>query len=598
MLSENHEEAMTSSTSEVEQFVEDPRRFDELATDYDDDVACYTDLRDEAKRTLSSFDAYLEFYAASIEHGPTEFVFYDLNRNAVRSLKNMVLRSSRAGRQFPIASAGELQRRIELYVELGVDSVTPRTTLFTIIEHILDDDSPAAHAHRILDRLLADRPANGSELVTLLARVRFVLTAESLDIDDPSLEIYLNKLRDDIPDPLPEDERTASELTTAAERKAFADPEKIELVQASLARNWDKNVLQEYLYLTACDTVERYRHQERDDPWRGELQVAIRQYNCLENIYGKELDAERTARIRSYRRLALAELESGGRWRSLRDSNDLPEPNFLSAGNHYFNAAEEIKSVDAHRYVKYLSKAFRNHATAARHRELGRARGWHTTRLIHDRAIDILTQHVEYFQSAEPDINTDSLTETIIGAVGTHESRKHRAAAAVAFEHRTPEKMGEHLDEAWDHLDAIPTYEPTDLLETLRTLSEALLFETQELYEEATDQYQGIQSNIIDIEKRTRLVEIKLDITQENYQSALETAETTFDEGSPIRTAVQIIVGESSSSPRIQPPLFEGLSAVDPETKWWFTMLTYLNSKSTQDSEFMQNQIKELLLDL
>jgi hypothetical protein len=158
--------------------------------------------------------------------------------------------------------------------------------------------------------------------------------------------------------------------------------------------------------------------------------------------------------------------------------------------------------------------------------------------------------------------------------------------------------MGEHLDEAWDHLDAIPTYEPTDLLETLRTLSEALLFETQELYEEATDQYQGIQSNIIDIEKRTRLVEIKLDITQENYQSALETAETTFDEGSPIRTAVQIIVGESSSSPRIQPPLFEGLSAVDPETKWWFTMLTYLNSKSTQDSEFMQNQIKELLLDL
>lgn len=42
--------------------------------------------------------------------------------------------------------------------------------------------------------LLADRPANGSELVTLLARVRFVLTAESLDIDDPSLEIYLKAL--------------------------------------------------------------------------------------------------------------------------------------------------------------------------------------------------------------------------------------------------------------------------------------------------------------------------------------------------------------------------------------------------------------------
>lgn len=589
---------MTPSPSELQEFVEDPRTFDELAADYDDDVACYTDLRDEAKRTLSSFDKYLEFYAASIEHGPTEFVFYDLNQNAVRSLKNMVLRSSRAGRRFPIASAAELQRRIDLYNELGVDSVTPRTTLFTIIEHILDDDSHAAHAHQILDQLLADQPADGSELITLLARVRFVLATRSLHIDNPGLEIYMNELRDDIPDPLPEDDRTASELLTAAEKKSFADPKKIEFVQASLARQWDENVLREYLYLTACDTVERYRHQERDDPWRGELQVAVRQYDCLENIYEEELDTERIARIRSYRRLALAELQSGGRWRSLRDPGGLPESNFLSAGNHYFKAAQEIESVDAHRYIKYLSKAFRNHATAARHRELGRARGWHTTRLIHDRAINILTQHVEYFQSAESDIDTDSLTETIIGAVGTHKSRKHRAAAAIAFEHRTPEKMGEHLDEAWDHLDAIPTYEPTDLLETLHTLSEALLFETQDLYKEATDQYQGIQSNIIDIEKRVRLVGIKHDITQGNHQSALDTAETAFEENSPIRTAVQLITGESPSSPRIQPPLFEGLSAVNPETKWWFTMLTYLNSKSTQDSEFMQNQIKELLLDL
>lgn len=589
---------MTPSSSEVEEFVEDPQTFDEFAADYDDDVSCYTDLRDEAKRTLSSFDAYLEFYAASIEHGPTEFVFYDLNRNAVRSLKNMALRSSRAGKRFPIISAAELQRRIDSYAELGVDSVTPRTTLFTIIEHILDDDVHDAQVHQILDQLLADQPSEGSELITLLARVRFVLIAESLNINNPSLEIYLNELRDDIPDPLPEDDRTASELLTAAERKAFADPKKIEFVQASLARQWDENVLQEYLYLTASDTVERYRHQERDNPTRGELQVAVRQYNCLENLYEKKLDSERIARIRSYRRLALAELQSGGRWRSLRDPGDLPEPNFISAGNHYFNAAEEIKSVDVHRYVKYLSKAFRNHATAAHRRELGRARGWHTTRLIHDRAIEILTQHVKHFQSAEFDVDQDSLTETIVGAVGTHESRKHRAAAAVAFEHRTPEKMGEHLDEAWDHLDAIPTYEPTDLLETLHTLSEALLFETQDLYEEAMDQYQDIQSNIIDIEKRARLVEIKNDITQGNYQSALDTAEIAFEDGSPIRTAVQIIICESSSSPRIQPPLLEGLSAVNPETKWWFSMLTYLNSKSTQDSEFMQNQIKELLLDL
>lgn len=593
MLSHNHECTMASDPSQVKEFVEDPTTFEEIAVDYDDDVACYNDLLDGAKRSLSSFDEYLEFYTASIEYGPTDYVFYDLKRNSVRSLKNMVLRSSRAGKRYPIVSAAELQHRIDSYHDLGVDSVTPSTTTYTIIEHLLDDDSHEEHAYQILDYLLGDKPNDGLELITLLARARFVLTVETLNVDNPALEIYLSELRDDIPDTLPDDDRTPSELIAEAEKKAYADPEKIELVQASLARQWDDEVLQEYLYLTASDVVERYRHQQRGDPWRGELQLATRQFNCLENLYAEKLDPERTARIRSYRRLALAELKSGGRWRSLRDPNDLPEPNFLAAGNHYFKAANEIKSVDAHRYIKYLSKAFRNQATAVRHRELGPARGWHTSRLIHDRAIDVLTQHVNQF-----DVDQDALTKTILGSIGTHEFRKYQAAAVVAFEHRNPENLADHLDEAWDHLEATPTYESTELLETLRTLSEALLFEIQELYEEAHTQYQKSESNIIDIEKRIRLVEIKNDITQKNYHSALSTAETAFEEGSPIVTAIQLLAHESSSSPRIQPPLFKGLSAVDPETKWWFTMLIYLNSKTNNRSEIMQDQVQEALLEL
>lgn len=598
MLSGHCEHAMTSEPPEVEAFVENPSRFDEIAAAYDDDTACYNDLRDEAKRTLSSFDEYLDFHAASIEYGPTDYVLSDLNRNAVRSLKNMVLRSSRAGKRFPIASAAELQHRIDSYADLGIDSVTPRTTAFTIIEHILDDDSHEAHAHHILDQLLTDQPDKEFELITHLVRARFVLAAETLNLNNPGLEIYLSELRDDIPDTLPDDERTPSEMMAEAETKAFADPEKKDLVQASLARQWNETVLQEYLYLTARDVVERYRHQERDDPWRGELQLAVHQCNCLENLYGEQLESERITRIRSYRRLALAELQSGGRWRSLRDPRNLPESDFLAAGNHYFKAAHEIKSVDAHRYIKYLSKAFRNHATAARHRELGSARGWHTTRLIHDGASDILTQHVDYFQSKTSDIDQDALTGTIAGAVATHKFRGHQAAAVVAFEHRNPEKISEHLDEAEDDLAATPTYESTELLETLRTLSEALFFETQDMYTEAETQYQRSESNIIDIEKRIRLVEIKNDITQGNHQSALTTAKTAFEENSPIITAVQLIGGKSPSSPRIHPPLFEGLSAVDPETKWWFTMLTYINSKSKEESEFMQKQIQDLLFEL
>jgi hypothetical protein len=584
---------MSSDSLTVREFIQDPSIFDTIVADYEDDADCYNDLRDEAKKSLSSFDEYLEFYATCIERGPKEHASSDLERNAVRSLKNMVLGSSTAGRRFPIVSAADLQHRIDSYQELGVESVTPRTVTYTIIEHILDDSPDESQVYVTLDHLLTDQADKSDELVTLLSKARFVFAAETLQLDNPALEIYLDEFCDDLPDPLPDDNRTPAELLAAADEKPFTDSQKIALVQASLARQPDEDALQEYLYLTARDTIERYRHQDRDNPWRGELQLAVHQFNCLENIYQEALEQERTSRIRSYRQLALAELKSGGRWQSLRDPNDLPEPKFLSAGKSYYRAANEIKAVDPHRYIKYLSKAFRNQAVAARYQELGAAHGWYTTRLIHDRAISLLTQYAEQF-----DVDQDNLTETIVGAVGSHKFRKHQAAAVVAFEHRNPEQLASHLNEAWDHLDATPTYENTDLLESLRTLSKALSSEIQGQYEEALRQYKRVENTQIDIEQRIRLVEIKQDIAQENYQSATYTAKETFENGSPIITAVQLIAGESADSPSVYSPLFKKLSAVDPETKWWFAMITFLSSSTKQENKFLQNQVKETLFEL
>lgn len=585
---------MTSEHSALQRFLENPANFEELVSDYEDEVDCYTSLRDEAKKILPSFNEYFQFFTASIDEGPTEFVFNDLNRNAIRSLKNMVLRSSRAGRQFPITSAAELQRRVEAFRDLGVDSVTPHSVIFTLLEHIFDDDKHETHSYEIIDHLLTETPDAPSELVALLVRARFVLATETLNPDSAAVDTHIEKLYHDLPDTIKNDNRSASELIEAATEKSYDNTDKIDLVRGSLARQDGGGALEEFLYLSARDVVERCRHQNREDPWRGELQLTLRQFNCLENLYSENWSKEREARSKSYRQLVLGELDSGGRWRSQRDPTDLPDPDFLSAANRYFQAAHEIESVDVHRYIKYLSKSFRHQATAAQKRELGPGRGWVTSRVIHDKAIERVTQTINH----ESNVDQDKLTDTIVGVAATHKFRRHQAAAVAAFERRNPESAFEEADEAWDHLDATPIYENTDLLETIGNLTEALLFEMQGEFEEALNQYQDSDNSKLDIQNRITLLGIKYDVDQGNYDTALTEALDTFGEDSPIVTAVQLIAGKSPPSPSIQLPILGGLSAVDSEVMWSFIMSTYLYSTTEKRSSIAQDQIKESLLEL
>lgn len=118
------------------------------------------------------------------------------------------------------------------------------------------------------------------------------------------------------------------------------------------------------------------------------------------------------------------------------------------------------------------------------------------------------------------------------------------------------------------------------------------------MHEQAHAQYQEIKNSAFEIKSRAALVRIKHDVVQQNYEAAVSTAETEFEEGSPIISAVQLIVGESPSSPSIHPPLLKRVSAVDPEAKWWFTMLAYLASKQNRDSTFMRDLVLDTLLDL
>jgi hypothetical protein len=83
---------------EVQSLIENPKLFSEISDQYESDIDCFETLLTQAKQSLESFEEYTEFYSICLEYGPTSYVQSQLEENAVRSLKNMVLQSSTAGK--------------------------------------------------------------------------------------------------------------------------------------------------------------------------------------------------------------------------------------------------------------------------------------------------------------------------------------------------------------------------------------------------------------------------------------------------------------------------------------------------------------------
>lgn len=573
----------------LDEFLSDTSKFSQIAAEFSDEVACYRQLRSSAKSSLTSFDEYIQFYAACIDEGPTGFVYHDLQKNAIRSLKNMVLRDSDAGKRFPIQSARELNRRIKAYQDLGVDTVTERAVVFTLIEHILDHDTHKRHGYEIIALLLDDLPDKPTKTVEILIRAGFIFSVQSSALGTEGFDKYVDSFFSKFPAVRPDDDRTAAELLEDAEKRSYADPEKLELVTASLSRQQDVDTLQEYLYLSARDVVERYRHQSLDDPWRGEFQLAVKQYYCLLNRFDTSLTDERKARIRSYRSVALGELESGGRWRSQRDPDNLPDANFFNAVKHYLQAAQAIQLTDENRYIKYLSKAFRHQATATHHKNIGPANGWVASQQLHRKAAEVLMLVANESEETE-------VRDTAIGSIAYHNFQAHQAAAAIAFEQRNPERILDHADEAWSHIDDVRQYVKTDLLKDLQQLADVVRKENSGEFEAALDGYEEAEHPKLDLEKRQFLVEIKAKITHQDYESALEIAEEEFEENSPILTAVQLTADTGVTSPSLYPPIYEGLSCIETEAGWLLATFTHLVSQIDTTVPVIAEDIEQLLL--
>lgn len=265
-----------SDTQRLDLLLNGSKSFDELAADFNDEVDCYKSLREAAKQHLRSFDEYLRFYEVCSEEGPTGFVYSQLFRNAERSLKNMVIRGSDAGQRYPINSLVELDTRVKKYRDLGLDEITTEGVVSTVLEHMYENESDIVY--EVCDNLLAESEPSTAG-AKLLTHARFTSVATSLGRDTEAFEYYLDEFVSDLSNPYPDDERSADELWRASEHTAYSEPQKLELAQASVVRQPDGNRVAEYLYLDAVDVVERYRHTDRDQPTRAELQLCIKQTN-------------------------------------------------------------------------------------------------------------------------------------------------------------------------------------------------------------------------------------------------------------------------------------------------------------------------------
>jgi len=166
---------------------------------------------------------------------------------------------------------------------------------------------------------------------------------------------------------------TAEACLDQADSLSYGDRKKIKLYQTAIHRNPSYTVgLSKYLYQSAVDDLEHYRHGDVD-PSRAVVAVAgllldaLEESNLANQVAETASGDEQRAWMQSYRALADAVRLSSRRWNSLREVS--PDPEFEDAAVAYLMAASYLRSVSSKRSLTYLSKAFRMWGHAASHSE-------------------------------------------------------------------------------------------------------------------------------------------------------------------------------------------------------------------------------------
>lgn len=566
----------------AEALLNQPERYEELVEAYQNGKEFYEKTREKIPNVASDFEEYLSFYRIFINRGPSEYIYSLLNKNTDRSIKNMILGSSDAGRAFRIYTLEQAEQRVKSYQGLGVEGTSLHGVITTVLEEIYESGDYEKYGYSILSTLLNGVPSSERDTVELVARARFV-AAIQLGSNEQRISEKLNNYLNVVGDPLTKDSRTAEEILDDINNRSYGDPELVELYEAALHRDKSIRLLSDYLYFSGRDIVERYRHQGRREPTVAELHLSKRQLKSIQELpVGRNLEQE--AYIQSYHHLAQGLYESGREYRSKQDPRKVKSSNFMRGAQEYLRAAAAIESWNNVRFVKYLNKAFRHAANATD--------SWQGKATLHDCAIVTITEVGQQFDDEEA---VEAVTES---------KQLQRFWSQVAKSHAyllqlNPDQAHESAVAANEQFQDIDINISSFPLQRCLTLSEGLLLEDEEEYELAVSCYDELSLYDKMVESRKNLAQISSHIQNDNQMGALDLAISEFGEGSLITNALRAISEENIITQRSHGTLPDDLVVGDAEAnEWRLQSLLSLYVATDEFEDIFRRHIRLALKDL
>ena len=565
----------------AEKLLKSPEQYEKLVEAYDDGVEFYEKTRSKVPHITNDFEEYLSYYQIFINRGPRSYIYWSLERNTDRSIKNMIIGGSDAGQEFRIHTLNEAAQRVHDYQDLGVEGTSLIGVVTTLLEELYEEHPPQ-FTYPVLSTLLNSVPDNEQDVIELVARAQLVTGLHESHCDErilEKLEQYLSLTND----PRPEDNRSVDELIEEANNRSYADPELISLYGAVLHRDPSIAPLSEYLYLSGRDVVERYRHQNREQPTVGELLLSEQQFTLVQMITTKD-DPEKEAYLRSYHHIAQGLYESGREWESEQDPRKTKESNFAKAAQEYLRAAAAIHGWNNERYIKYLNKSLRHAANAPD--------SWKGKIEIHDCAVVALIE-------ASQQINDSDVSDVIEESKARHEFWSQVAESYTHLEQNDPNTARRIATAAEENLHELETESSSYLLQRAIALSEGQILEQDEFYDDAMSRYAELDVDDEIVEARENIAQIKSYLKDGDSEKAKDYAQSEFGDESILTNAIRATGDYELSSLRSHGEFPHELFIRDTESVAWqlqSLLSMYVCTKHFQD--IFRGNIRITLLNL
>ena len=586
---------MSSERSPAEQaaaLVADPGLYESFAADYSDEVSFYSALRGSAQESLS-FEEYVELRRVFLDHGPTGAIRRRLEERLERSLKNMVLGTSPRGRAYKAPTLAQLECRRRAFDSLAITVPSLLSAVEATVEHLYDEVERPTGARATLHRLLSDTPADERAAVEYVARAWLSEGALAADDTETRLEQMLSTYIETVPEPEPPVEcDSAAAYRVAAEKRAFADPAKKRLQEAALHASPSVETLCEYLYLTAADSIEGYRHGDQDIS-RADLVLARRHLRLLDAVTAYPEGSDRAAYAESYRHLADGIEAGGGRW--LTDRAGMPAPEWETVADSYGRAAAAVKPVSVVRFLKYLSKAFRHAAHATD--------DWACRYQLHINAQRLFGRFEPTALVADRDTSTETLESTIAGTLHVHRCREYEAQAHLAFTETMYDEVSWAAEQARNEAQAAPQNSlQLRGLDTVETIAAARRAERRGEFETALARYDEVETDDdtrqVGVVCHRQLCRVKQLVEQGRHEVALANAHEWFEPGSAVVLATEASCGILPELDGNTPAVSDQFLTIDTDVLSALVPLVRLAAVGGPVSAVVRRQIADCLVGL